>query len=108
MQHGTYESLETEWLEIKPVPGSGNAWNSIRETVGAFLNTRGGIVVLGVRDEQGPPRRYIFTGYTEDNSGNLSELRKAFQDARNNPLDAADLSVLPHLKSYHEGAVASW
>lgn len=105
VQHGTYESLETDWLEIKPVPSSGGAWNSIRETVGAYLNTRGGIVVLGVRDEQGPPRRFAFTGYTEDNSGNLSDMRKAFQDVRNNPLEVAD-SLLIEVRPFSAGQIA--
>lgn len=105
VQHGAYESLETDWLEIKPVPSSGGAWNSIRETVGGFLNTRGGIVVLGVRDEQGPPRRYMFTGYTEDNSGNLSELRRAFQDARNHPLEVSD-SLMVEVRPFSTGQIA--
>jgi ATP-dependent DNA helicase RecG len=105
VQHRSYESLETDWLEIKPVPSNGNAWSSIRETIGAYLNTRGGIVVLGVRDEQGPPRRYEFTGYTEDNSGNLSELRRAFQDHRNNPLDAAD-SLRFEVRPFSTGQIA--
>lgn len=105
VQHVTYESLETDWLEIKPVPSSGGTWNSVRETVCAFLNTRGGIIVLGVRDEQGPPRRYVFTGYTEDNSGNLSELRRAFQDARNNGLDTAD-SLLIEVRPFATGQIA--
>lgn len=85
-----YESLETDWLEIKPVPATGNAWDKIRESVCAFLNTRGGVVFLGVRDEQGPPRHFQFTGYTETNSGNLSALRTAFQDERGHTLDVSD------------------
>ncbi len=105
VQHGTYESLETDWLEIKPVTPTGGAWNSVRESVCAFLNTRGGAVILGVRDEQGPPRRYAFTGYTEDNSGNVSELRNAFRDARNNPLDAAD-SVMIEVRPFATGQIA--
>ena len=95
---GTYESLETDWLEIKSVPATGGAWDSIRESVGAFLNARGGTVVLGIKDEQKTQRRFILTGYTEDNSGNVANLRTAFQDFRRNPIDVSDcllLEVLP-------------
>ena len=100
-----YKSLETDWLEIKPVPFTGNAWDSIRETICAFLNTRGGVVVLGVKDEQQPHRHFTFTGYTENNSGNLSALRSAFTDARNNPIEVGDcLRVEVH--SFETGQVA--
>lgn len=90
IQQQTYESMETDWLEIKPVPASGHAWDTIKESICAFLNTRGGAVILGIKEEQQPHRHYKFTGYTEDNSGNLSTFRGAFQDARRNQLDVGD------------------
>ena len=34
-----YQSLETDWLEIKPVPSTGSQWDRIHESVCAFLNT---------------------------------------------------------------------
>jgi hypothetical protein len=42
VRDGAYESLETDWLEVKPVPATGHAWDRIRESVCAFLNARGG------------------------------------------------------------------
>lgn len=100
VRNGAYESLETDWLEVKPVPATGNAWDSIRESICAFLNTRGGVVILGIRDEQKPERHYTFTGYTEENSGQLSQLRQHFKDARRNPMDVGEhllIEVLPFL-----------
>lgn len=105
VRQGRYESLESHLLEIKPVPATGNAWNSIRESVCALLNSRGGTIVLGVRDEQGPPRRYEHTGYTESNSANLSSLRTCFQDARNHPMDTAD-SLLIDVRPFLSGQIA--
>jgi len=102
---GFYESLEADWLEIKPVPASGHAWDSIRESVCGFLNARGGTVVLGIKDEQGPPRRYAFTGYTEQNSGNVADLRRAFQDTQCNPMDVGDC-LLFEVKSFYAGQIA--
>ena len=43
-----------------------------------------------MKDEQQPHRHYSFTGYTENNSGNLSALRTAFKDAKGNPMDVGD------------------
>ena len=105
VREAAYESLETDWLEIKPVPATGNAWDSIRESICAFLNARGGAVLLGIKDEQGPPRRYTFTGYTEQNSGNVAAFRHAFQDARGNPLDVGDCLLL-QVRPFHTGQVA--
>ncbi len=101
----TWESLETDWLEIKPVPASGNAWDSIAESVGAFLNTRGGSVILGVKDEQKPHRHFVFTGYTEDQSGNLSALRRKFHDARNHPQDISEC-LLVEVRPFDQGQIA--
>lgn len=99
-----YESLEADWLEIKPVPATGNAWDAIRESVCALLNARGGVVILGVKDEQKPHRHYTFTGYTEQNSSNVADLRHAFQDARRNPMDVGDC-LLPEVKPFHTGQI---
>lgn len=105
IRNGSYESLEADWLEVKPVPASGHAWDSIRDSVCAFLNARGGVVILGVKDEQKPTRHFTFTGYTEDNSGNVAALRHAFQDARRNALDVGDCLLLEVL-SFHTGQIA--
>lgn len=105
VRNGSYESLETDWLEVKSVPASGNAWDSIRESICAFLNTRGGVVILGIRDEQKPHRHYTFTGYTEDNSGQLAQLRQHFKDARRNPMDVGEHLVI-EVKPFMDGQIA--
>lgn len=105
VRRGTYESLETDWLEVKPVPATGNAWDSIRESICAFLNTRGGVVLLGLKDEQKPHRHYTFTGYTEDQSGQLSELRKHFKDARRNLMDVGEF-IRFEVRPFIDGQVA--
>ena len=48
IQQGRFVELETEGLEIKPVPADGGEWKECHKSVNAFLNTRGGIVILGV------------------------------------------------------------
>jgi len=105
VRQNSWESLETDWLEIKPVPATGNAWDNIRDSICAFLNTRGGVVVLGIKDEQPPRRHFIFTGYTENNSGNLSALRSAFKDAKGNPMDVGDC-LMVEVRSFSTGQIA--
>ena len=62
IQQGRFAELETEWLEIKPVPVDGGDWKERHKSVNAFLNTRGGILILGVEEEgAGPGRRCSWT-----------------------------------------------
>jgi len=101
----TYKSLETDWFEAKPVPATGNAWDSIRQSICAFLNTRGGVILLGVRDEQKPKRHYAFSGYTENHSRQLEGLREHFKDYRRNPLDVSEFMRFD-VRPFLDGQVA--
>lgn len=105
VRQSSWESLETDWLEIKPVPSTGNGWDNIRDSVCAFLNSRGGVVILGIKDEQRPQRHFAFAGYTETNSGNLAALRSAFHDAKNNPVDVGDC-LMVEVKQFFTGQIA--
>ncbi len=87
MQQRTWESIETEGIEVKPVPPNASAWTAIRQSVCAFLNTRGGTLVLGVKDVQTPQRHFEFAPYSEQQSGNASNLRTCFSDAQGSSLD---------------------
>ena len=51
IQLGRFEELETEGLEIKPVPAEGGEWKERHKSINAFLNTRGGIVIFGFMGE---------------------------------------------------------
>ena len=105
VQLASWESIKTDWLEIKPVPPTSDAWGKVRESVCAFLNARGGIVLLGIKEEQRPHRHFVLSGYTEANSGNLSALRRAFTDDRGHPLDVEE--YLTHeVRHFQEGQVA--
>jgi predicted HTH transcriptional regulator len=100
-----FESTETDWLEIKPVPATGNAWDTISESICALLNSRGGVVILGIKEEQKPQRHYVFTGYSEQNSGNVAALRKHFTDDHRSQIDVSEwllLEVIP----FSDGQIA--
>ena len=102
---GRYEALETEALEIKSVPPDTGSWRELHRVVNAFLNTRGGIVILGVKEEgQGPARRYTFTGYREEVEPKLKEIRQQFTDRNGRPLDLPEMYI--EIRDFLHGRMA--
>ncbi len=83
IQRGRFVELETEWLEIKPVPVDGGEWKERHKSVNAFLNTRGGILILGVKEEgTGPARRYVLSGWKDHAEPNLKNFPHLFTDRK--------------------------
>ncbi|NQU40569.1 MAG: putative DNA binding domain-containing protein [Lentisphaerae bacterium] len=104
---GEFEELESDGIEIKPVPATGGEWRSIHETVNAFLNTRGGVLLLGVKEEQSAgTSRYIFTGYRSEAEPKLKEFGAVFTDRQGRKLDLKSLFPNPELRSFMDGQVA--
>lgn len=102
-----HESLETDDLEIKPVPADGTSWRECHKSVNAFLNTRGGILLLGFREElAGPQKRWVFTGYRPDAEPKLKEFPTLFQDRRGHPLKLEDAFPPMQLRPFGDGHVA--
>jgi len=69
------------------------------------LNTRGGTVLLGVKDEQKPTRKYLHTGWTEANTPNLDALRHAFRSVRGDDMSVEEYLIM-EVKAFGDGQVA--
>ena len=105
VREGRYEPIETDAYEVKPIPASGNAWDSIHQSVCAFLNKKGGMVILGVKEEKAPNRRFVFTGYDGSNAENLKRIRSAFTDKDGNGLDLSE-HINPTSQAFMGGHIA--
>lgn len=91
IQQGRFVELETEGLEIKPVPVDGGEWKERHKSVNAFLNTRGGILILGVKEEgTGAARRYVLSGWKDHAEPNLKEFPRLFTDRKGVKQDLND------------------
>jgi ATP-dependent DNA helicase RecG len=107
IQQGRFVDLETEGLEIKPVPAEGGEWRERHKSINAFLNTRGGIVILGVKEEgAGRARRYVLGGWKEHAEPNLKEIPKLFTDRKGVVQDLADCFPPMQLREVYGGRVA--
>lgn len=97
IQQGRFTEMETEALEIKPVPPDRAEWKKIHESVNAFLNTRGGIIILGIKEEgTGQARRYVVTGWKDHAEGNLKDIPRLFKDLKGTTQDLSD--CFPHME----------
>ena len=102
-----FEELETEGLEIKPVPAAAGEWRERHVSVNAFLNTRGGILLLGFKEQgRGAERRWRFTGYREEAENKLKEFPNLFADRSGTPLDLRDAFPPPRILAFRGGRVA--
>ena len=102
-----FESLETDGLEIKPVPSSTGDWRQCHQSVNAFLNTGGGILLLGFKEEHRKSHsRWVFTGYREEAENKLKEFPRLFQDRRGAALDLWEAFPPPQIRDFSGGRVA--
>jgi len=107
VQDGRYEELETESIEIKPVPSQGNEWRELNKTINAFLNSRGGVVIFGVKEEgQGPKRKYVFSGWQEHGEPKLKELARQFTDRKGVKQDLSERFPPAEIKPFLDGRIA--
>lgn len=105
VSHGRYEAMETEAMEIKSVPPDTGSWRELHRSVNAFLNTRGGIIILGVKEDgQGTDRRYVFTGYREEVEPKLKDIRKQFVDRDGRPVELPEMHV--EIRNFLNGRLA--
>jgi ATP-dependent DNA helicase RecG len=101
-----FEELETHALEIKPVPPTAADWKKLLQSICAFMNTGGGCILLGVREEgQGRDRRYVFQGWRADQEGHLKELPRRFTDREGRAVDLTDLIPHPEIVPFLDGQV---
>ncbi len=107
IQENRFEELESDTLEIKPVPSEGGQWRERYKSVNAFLNTQGGILILGIKEEcQGSSRRYVFTGYQDHAENKIKDLPNQFEDLDGKAVSIADQFPNPELRQFLTGRIA--
>ena len=94
LETNTYQSVETDKIELKDLSG-GREWKELYKSVCAFLNSQGGIVILGVKENE-KETGYTFTGFNINNEDKLKELPKKFTTDEQKPVDLTEF-VRPDL-----------
>lgn len=87
LSNNKYEFIETETIELKDLSG-GNQWKQLYISICAFLNTDGGIVLIGVNENN---KHYKLTGYDENNENKLkNELKRTFTNEKITSIDLSN------------------
>ena len=83
LENHTYEPIESQSIEIKDL-SSGGKWTELYKSACAFLNTQGGIIIVGIHENLKQPKQYKLTGYDDGNENNLIRLAQQFSDSQDN------------------------
>lgn len=107
IRQSRFEELESDVIEIKPCPANSQDWTEQHKSVNAFLNTRGGILILGIKEVgQGLDRKYVFTGYNPEVESKLANMRGVFTDAERRDLDLTEYLPPPEIQNFLDGRIA--
>ena len=88
LQAGTYSPVETDKIELKDLSG-GTDWKELHKSICAFLNTKGGIAVIGIKEDT-KQKQFKFTGYNPNNENNIKILPSLFTDDENRKIDLTE------------------
>ena len=101
IQNNYYEPVETEIVELKPTPPNLNGAKEMLKSVCAFLNTNGGILILGIKDNNNvSPKNYELKGYKEDFENVLKLIGKQFTDKDGRDLDVSEFILNYSVKEF--------
>lgn len=86
----TYANVETDKFELKDL-STGGDWTELYKSTCAFLNTRGGILVIGVRDDV-KNNLFRFTGFDSNhkNENNIKQIAHQFNDDLGKKIDLSE------------------
>ena len=88
INNSTFEKLENDRLEIKDNSHVSSKWTELYKTTCAFLNTQGGIIIVGIHEDE-KNNRYEVTGFDLKNENKTKELGKNFKDENNYQVDVS-------------------
>lgn len=104
----TYKPVETEKIELKATPPNLKGSSSLLHSVCAFLNTDGGILIIGIKDNNNVmPKNYELKGYREEFESILREIGKQFTDKNGNEVNVSPYIVNHEVKDFMNDRVCA-
>jgi predicted HTH transcriptional regulator len=97
IETGVFLDVETDKVEIKDL-SSGDNWKELYKSVCAFLNTEGGIIIVGINEKE---KKYRLTGVDPlINEAKLKAICTAFKDFKGQETDLAEYFPPMEIKDF--------
>lgn len=101
IRNNHYTPVETEKIELKPCPPNSKGANSLLQSVCAFMNTNGGILVIGIKDNNNiANKNYELKGYNDEFEPVLKDIGKKFTDKDLNHIDVSEFIIGSEIRDF--------
>lgn len=71
--------IENEKVEIKDNSHNNSEWTEVFKTVNAYLNTNGGIIIIGIYEDK-KNKKYVFKGFDFNNEDKIKTVKELYID----------------------------
>jgi ATP-dependent DNA helicase RecG len=88
IRNNSFKELEDDKLELKDNSHNATEWKEVYKSACAFLNTSGGIIVIGIKEDK-VNKKFIVTGFDKRNEDKAKAIRSKFltEDSKNTDLN---------------------
>lgn len=101
-----YEPVETDKVELKSTPPNLKGATSMLQSVCSFLNTNGGILIVGIKELSNKGvKSYEVKGYNENFEEVLKVIAHQFTDMNNNLVDVTDCIVNYEVREFMQSRI---
>ncbi|HVW15208.1 MAG TPA: RNA-binding domain-containing protein [Mucilaginibacter sp.] len=90
IQNSDFISIENEKIELKDNSHNQSEWTEVFKTTNAFLNTNGGIIIIGVYEDR-KNKKYVFKGFDANNEDKLKTVKDQYLDDHKAKKDVSQL-----------------
>ena len=86
IKQGIFKKLEDDKLDIKDNSHSSSEWKEVYKTACAFLNTNGGIILIGIHEDE-KNKQFVIKGFSKENEEKLKSIKDQFSNEKKVKLD---------------------
>ena len=106
IRDNTYTPVETEKVELKSTPPNLKGASTLLQSVCAFMNSNGGILIVGIKDNNNVAiKNYELKGYNDDFEPVLKTLGNHFTDKDFNRIDLSEFIVNCEIREFMDKRV---
>jgi len=98
IQKGEFKKLEHDKLDIKDNSHATSEWKEVYKTACAFLNTNGGILIIGIHEDE-QNKKFVIKGFDKKNEEKLKEILTVFTNEDKKNIDLSE--YFPDFKFYN-------